>query len=253
MAISIAMVALKGGGIPSPADVLHAMRASWPDLPPAINIEQTDTSLAMRVGDSEVILGLMPGPIPWSDLEGPCATSWLWPEAETVLRTHDAHLVVTVSSDSANEIERACLLTQVIAAMVMADSSVVGVVWSEASLVVAPEMFKDFAVEMLPDSWPLYIWIDFRVGRDDDGHSIGFTAGLSRFGHLELETLRSPEEPGELRERLFSFASYLLENGPVLCDGDTIGGDEAERIHIKHTRSAFGHPGIVIRLEFPEP
>ncbi len=251
MALSMAMVALKGGEIPSPAGILHALRKDWPDLPPAINIEQKENTLSMRIGEVDVILGLMPAPIPAADLEGPCSTSWLWPEARTALADHDSHLIVTVSGEEADELQRACLLSQVIAALAT-DDSVVGVFWTDAALVVSPEVFRDFAVQMLPDSMPLYVWIDFRVGRNEDGTSAGFTTGLSPLGHMELETLRSPDQPGDLRERLFTFAAYLLENGPVLDDGDTIGGDQQEQIRIVHRASAFGHAGTVIRLEFAE-
>ena len=42
---------------------------------------------------------------------------------------------------------------------------------------------------------------------------------------------------------------YLLENGPVLKHGETIGMSAEQKIGIRHCRSSFGHPGKVIRFE----
>lgn len=67
---------------------------------------------------------------------------------------------------------------------------------------------------------------------------------------MELETLNSPEPLGELRERFFGLAGYLIENGPVIKDGNTIGEDGNERIKIVYTDSAFGHDSQVMRLEY---
>jgi hypothetical protein len=56
-------------------------------------------------------------------------------------------------------------------------------------------------------------------------------------------------EIGELREWLVEIICYLLENGPVLMDGQTIGMSAEQQIRIRHCPSIFGHPGQVIRLE----
>jgi hypothetical protein len=68
---------------------------------------------------------------------------------------------------------------------------------------------------MLTGGYPLYIWIDFQVGPGPDGKTAGFTRGLDALELMELETLNSPEPPGELRERFFGLALYLIENGPA--------------------------------------
>ena len=31
----------------------------------------------------------MPAPIPWSNLEGPCATAWWWPDATEKMKVFD--------------------------------------------------------------------------------------------------------------------------------------------------------------------
>jgi hypothetical protein len=73
---------------------------------------------------------------------------------------------------------------------------------------------------------------------------------MSALGHMEFETESSNEQPGELRERFFGLCNYVLENGPVIRDGDTIGEDANERIRVVYAKSAFGQEGQVMRLEY---
>ena len=54
----------------------------------------------------------MRGPIPWSDLEGPCATSILWPKAAEELRPHTGHLIVTVLRQDDDPLEGSRMLTR---------------------------------------------------------------------------------------------------------------------------------------------
>jgi hypothetical protein len=97
---------------------------------------------------------------------------------------------------------------------------------------------------------PIPVWIDFRVGQGKDGKLIGFTHGMQALGHMELETLNSPESPGELRERLMDLCGYLLQNGPVIENGHTVGHDAAERTRVVYSPSSFGHEGQVMRLDY---
>ncbi len=53
-----------------------------------------------------------------------------------------------------------------------------------------------------------------------------------------------------MKERLVDLAGYLVENGPVIGDGDTVGRDEDEKIRVVYAESAFGKEGEVMRLEY---
>jgi hypothetical protein len=251
VSLSMAMIALGPNACVSAAAIQAELGRQWPTLPKAEPAEEKEGTFAFRVGVQDVVAGLMPAPIPWSDLEGPCATSWLWKDAADVLRSHTTHLILTVSSQAA-VLDRMRLLTQVTASILATSPQAVGVFWTHAALVVQPALFREFATEMLPDALPLYIWVDFRVGKAPSGKSVGFTTGMEALGHMELETQGSPEPPGELRERLFGLASYVLINGPVIRDGDTIGEDANERIRVVYADSAFGHKGKVMRLEYSQ-
>lgn len=250
MSLSIAMIALGPGAKLSVSEMQLELAAKWPELPPAGKVQRKEGTFAFTVGELDVIVGHMPRPIPWSELDGPCQTSWLWPEAAATLKPHKTHLIVTVSGE-ASPIDRARLLTQATAAIIAGCSAALGVYWGSAGLVISAAMFRDFAVQVLPVGPPVFVWVDFRIGQNEAGQAVGFTRGLADLGLREFEAPASPEPPGELRERLIGLAGYVLEHGLVIKDGDTIGDSATERIRVRYGPSHFGQPGQVMRLEYP--
>ncbi len=223
------------------------LAASWPTLPRASNFLEVGNTLAFDIGAAHVVLGRVAEPFPWSDLAGPCATSVIWPEARSVLQRHRAHVIVSLSSDL-ELIDRAKLLTQVTAAAMAANPSALGAFWGNATLVVPKALFIEFAVQILPLAPPLHIWLDIRVAKNADGSCSGFTTGMAALGHMEFETQNSTQSPEALRERLLALANYVLENGPVISDGNTVGADANEKIRVVFADSTFGHPERVMRL-----
>ena len=249
----ISMIPLGPNPKISPSAIKADLSATWPDLPKCGATEKSEKNiLSFDIGEScYVILTLISAPIPWSDLEGPCATSWLWKNAAEVLKPHRSHLLITVMfEDDRSQIDKSNLLTQVTAAILQTCDAALGVYWCNATLVVQPKVFREFAVEILPEAPPIHIWVDFRIGGNAQGKMSGFTKGLQELGHLEIETENSAESAGELRERFEGLIYYLLENGPVISDGDTLGEDKHERIKAIYSPSAFGHDGAVMRLEY---
>lgn len=249
----IAMIPLGPNPKISPTAIKADLSATWPDMPPLGATEKKDKHiLSFDVGNGAyAILTLIAAPIPWTDLEGPCATSVLWKDAAEVLRPHKAHLLVTVMfHEQPSPIEKSKLLTQITAAILHTCDAALGVYWCNATLVIPPELFREFAVRILPLGPPIHIWVDFRIGPNEQGTMAGFTTGLEALGHMEIETLNSPEPPGELRDRFEGLIAYLLENGPVIRDGDTIGEDVNERIKVVYSPSSFGHDGTVMRLDY---
>ncbi|MDB5347582.1 MAG: hypothetical protein JWP89_5959 [Schlesneria sp.] len=233
----------------SGSDVCRELSARWPSLTAPTEIDAKENIASFSIGSAMVFLAPMPAPIPWSDLEGPCATSLLWKNAAQEVKRHQQHLLVTIFGEL-DPIEYSTLLTQVTAAVLAASPSSIGVYWGGATLVIPKPIFIDFAMEVLAEGPPLHIWVDFRVGSESDQTSSGFTAGMTALGHMELEAKNTPEAPGELRERLMGLAGYLLDKGPVIKNGDTIGEDANERIRVVYSKSAFGHDGQVMRLEY---
>ena len=251
MALGISMIMLTADSPIRVGDVQRQLAETCPDFPVITEATEEEGVVSLTLGDSFVIMARMPAPIPWSDLEGPCATSILWPNAQDEVKTHKVHWIITVNGDL-DPIAISKLLTQATAAAMSACTSAIGVYWGNATLVVPRNIFIDFAEDVLPLGPPLPIWVDFRIGKDSQKSSAGFTSGMKALGHMELESQQSPEPPGELRDRLMSLAGYVLEHGPVIRDGDTIGEDAQERIRVVYSDSVFGHGSKVMRLVYEQ-
>lgn len=251
MTVAISMVTFSSEPAFSSAELQQFLTSKWPEVPTPSDVEEKDGTLMFQVGNDLVIYATMPAPIPWSDLEGPCSTSIMWPDAEKDLKQHKFHVIVTVNSES-EPVEVMTLLTQATAALMATSESSQGVLWGNAMLLVRKDVFIDFATDVMPEELPLHIWIDFRVGQDGPRSSGGFTTGMTALGHMEFEAKQTPEPPSELRDRFMGLAGYVLENGPVINDGDTIGQDVNERIRVVYSDSEFGHEGQVMRLVYEQ-
>jgi hypothetical protein len=243
------MVLLDRDSTLSAVSIEERLKDLWPELPRASDVQvlAAGSQIAFALGDADVHVAVMPAPYPWTDLEGPCTTSLLWPDATKALRHHRQHIVVCVAAN-VEPLALTILLTRATAA-VLASVGGLGVYWANAAMVVPKQMFLSFATEDLP--YP--IWVDFRVAQQSPSTCTGFTHGLASLGHKEFEVPQSPESAADLYSRLTSLVLYLLENGPVIKDEDTVGEEADELIRVRHSKSIFGHEGTVARLDYERP
>ncbi len=213
-------------------------------------IHNSEGVFGFNLGGELFALVLIPAPYPARDLEGPIATSRLWPPEPPIetVKQHRTHLLITMTGGARDPVQRRLLLTAV-TALGAKQPGVMAVYWAEATQVVFPPLFVDMAEEFnTAEAPPLHLWVDLRVFRNEDGTTGCFTTGLPWLGHMEIEIPRTEMQPRELNDWLMNIIIYLLENGPVLEDGQTIGTTAEERVPIRHCASIFGHRGKVIRL-----
>jgi hypothetical protein len=244
--LSVAMVALPQAVAPAASDVAQAYQKLWDEK--ITGESDDDLTFSLETTEGQIICGLMPVPLPWTDLEGPCATSPFWEDAAAAMKKHKAHLIVTASPVDENPVAGARLLTKAIAAVLQATSAI-GVYCGAGTLVHSSVTFLEHAAEMSEECLPLYLWVDFRVMADEGDTVTLFTTGMEALGFREMEIVQSQIEPAELVDLVFNFAHYLLDNGPVIADGDTIGMSETQEIKIRHVPSIFEERGNVCRLE----
>jgi hypothetical protein len=185
-----------------------------------------------------------------SDVEGPLETAWMWPKEFPIskVKKHRAHLLMTMTGGKASRVERRLVMTAV-TALAANQPGVLAVWWMEATQVLYPPVFIEMAREFnAPDKVPLYLWVDVRIFGNEDGTLGMFTTGLKPLGLMELEIPRIEIDPEELREWTMSIMYYMMDKGPVLLDGQTIGMTEDHKMKIKHRAGSFGQGGKVIRL-----
>src|SRR5512133_770315 len=128
MALAVSIVLLEQDTPLPVAALQNDLRTNWGGEVTPTNVREDGETVSFSAGTTDVIVGRMPVPMPWSDLEGPCATSILWPNAAAELKAHAAHIVVTVAADL-NPVEIARQLTTATASVVRACPTALGVYW----------------------------------------------------------------------------------------------------------------------------
>ena len=252
MGISLAFVPLVPKAKINSKAIAADIAAKWPDSPPATPVKaEKPGQFVLELGDCSIIGQLVAKPIPQGSLEESIDTSMLWPAAREDLRPHAGHIIVTVlDPDEDVRLRGAKILTYAVAGILGSCPEALGVAWGPRALLCPSQLFQEMAAKLLPDGLPLYLWVQFRAGKSPDGTTSGFTIGMSELGHKEFETANASDSVPELRERLFNLALYVLESGPVILDGNTIGADANEKIQVVYGESQFGNEGEVMRLDY---
>lgn len=185
-------------------------------------------------------------------------SSLLWPSAPADFIEHRSHIAIsTLENASSREefIEEATLLT-IIAGAIADLTNAVGVFWSAAESLVPKESVIEAAQLALNGELPISQWVrfSFRPGRNK---GIGvFTQGLEPFIGREIEFPPNPALSLDMMlDRINGLAHYLVHNGLVIDDQDTVGVTEDECIRVIYGTSHIrpGTPILKLRIENSEP
>lgn len=244
------MVALAEPRLPALSALIDAYTQTFPAAGrlTAVAGESNDDTLSLRTPTCTFAIGLMPAPIPWSELAGPAAAAWYWPEAAATLRPARAHAVVSVRSDNADPIELMFAITRLVSAFSLV-SSALGVYLAGAGQVHKVEDFVSEASTATREQLPLYLWVRFDLVEQADGTISLHTSGMAQFELMEIEFPHASLEPQALMDRAFNIAHYLLERGPVLSSGHTIGTSANEKFRVTHAASERTEHDLVYRIE----
>ena len=101
------------------------------------------------------------------------------------------------------------------------------------------------------DVWVQLLWLDGPPTPEGERTLAVVTTGLAPFVGREVEFMPAPLPPAVIAERTLGTITYLLGQGPVLKDGDSLGVSEAERIRAKYAAQGYkpGVPVIQLRIE----
>ena len=67
MALQMSMVLFRESPTLSAGAIQAALAEHWPDLPAPTETKEGDGTISFGLGDVDVVLGVMPAPVPWSD------------------------------------------------------------------------------------------------------------------------------------------------------------------------------------------
>lgn len=240
------------------------LRADWPDLDPAL-LRATSSeelpgdgsaeSAVMSIDYDDWLIALMPVPAQvGDDIAAICAHSRLWPNATPAPVDYAAHTIVTVMRFGDRPVERegieaAVLLSRVLASLIALSDSIQAVYFGSANHVVLPALFREMAREMFPA--PMTIaWVALNVGARPDGVMTGHSRGMDMLDLMDVEIPATAESAEDVFGRLSGICDYLIENGQVIGDGDTLGSSESERIRVVYGPSALDDDRQVMSLQY---
>ena len=228
----------------TPEAVRDQMLADWPDLGPITVMAPSDmddedgavAQFSLECENAIIIVTTMDSQFA-DDTAELCAGSRLWPDAATFDTDYQATTIVAVyfEDEDAADLAVRALLTQAMASIIAVSNEAFAVYWGDA------------AQEILPNP-PLYRSVAFNAGFREGGEFASTTVGLDSLGLMDIEIPDSSKTPEDTQEFVLNLVIYLLENGPVIADGDTVGESETERIRAVYTESMFYPDKTVIQL-----
>ena len=165
-------------------------------------------------------VGLMEAKVPNGEAEYWANSNFMTREKSVAAaKSHKAHLLVAVLGRSSAPLDAGKLFVKVAAACLKASNALgiydCGTVW-------LPEDFIQSAMVMKEGEIPLTALVFVGLYQNEKGVS-SWTNGLRSFGKEELEVVGSSQQPSEVYELMLNISSYLVQQGAVLHDGETLG------------------------------
>ena len=216
----------------------------------AATIEE-DSNVIVMCGDEAVgVLVHVPAPVPEGEAEECADGNFFWPGGREEVAQHRSHVVVaSLHNGDATPVQTALAVSRLaLVALELFDG--IGVYWGNACVCHSRHVFELFCNEMSPDHLPLPVWLRFDLFRASDDAIGVCTTGMAQFGLMEIEVDRCTMSPRDLCEFVADLAHYLVLNGPVIQDGNTVGQSADQRIRVRHLPSMMRNGQMVYKLIF---
>ncbi len=236
----------------SPVDLSSASSVVSDVFGPGYSAEYDEKDIVTVTHGDETVgfLAHMPAAIPGGEAEENADGNFLWPNGREEAATHRAHVIVTnMGVGDQSPIQSAISVSRLaLVALRLFDG--IGVYWGNASVCNSRAVFEDFCQSMSDEDVPVPVWLRFQLVRASDD-SIGmYTLGMRQFDLMDIEVDRCTLDVGDLFEFVSNIAHYLIQSGPVIADGNTVGGSAEERILVHHRPSMIDKKKKVYKIAF---
>lgn len=230
---------------------LTNVRGGLQDRLDGMKIEGVETdekqAILLRVRGGTVSIGLIPKPLPRGEIDHMCKWAWYWRSACEAMEGHQAHLHVMVLGTDLDKVGAALLQTHVAAALM--DDNALASYWGTS--LQSREAFLKQSARASRDNLPVWLWVNFRLANDvAKGWTIS-TQGMEAFDLYEIESRDANVDGRKLFTLVAGMAEYLIKNGAIIKDGETVGDSPAENIRVRHAPSYWNEGRTVYRVVFP--
>jgi len=195
------------------------------------------------------------------DKQAYVTSCWWWPETREVVARTKAHAATVVLGqfDKTPPKERILIEMQLVAAALDVLKSATAVIWPDANAMWKPDLFRA-ELDRAKGEIPVLLGVAVKVGRDTENlHPNGTpkwfarTEGLNALGIMEVEWRAFDGEFRNLVQWMQGISWYLVNKGPVIGDGDSMGSDAPGAmppIVVRHETSTIA-PGIRAYVVYP--
>ncbi len=251
MTSPMAIILLDGPAKIDTSDVVSALRARYPDKPFALFGGIPSKVPFVQCGREMVALLSIDAPAPegWQQLAGRARVHW--PDAAIICQRHRAHIIVSAMRPHGNRVEIARIITAVTGAVAASIPGSTAVVWDSQVVYPARSYIESGPNAFAPyPCYPCSLWMGFHPFQENGLVGL-LTHGLRAFVGREIEVPPSRAGTRYIVERAVGLATYLVERGDVVRDGDTVGISQSERIKVCHSMSArfSGLPVLIAPVE----
>ena len=199
------------------------------------------TAVLIEIGRTVVTVMYIDQALPPGTLNEALAQNRVWKDAAESTARHTAHYIVSHINASRTfpEVRQDAVAITLVCAALCKVTPANSVNWV-ASQTIVPAAKLDVNIATLTGgTWPLPMWVNllpYGGQHDADGRALVgvLTQGLTAFVGREIHFVPGVFDPKTVQERAIMLADYLIGNGAVLGDGDTVGISESERIRVRY-------------------
>ena len=191
--------------------------------------EDEGTAIAFFEDGMMATVGLMEAKVPNEEAEYWANSNFMTREKSiAAAKSHNAHLLVAVLGGGSDPLKAGEFFVKIASACLKASNALgiydCGTVW-------LPEDYIRSAMIMKEGEFPLTNLVFIGLYQDEKGIS-SWTNGLRSFGKEELEVIGSNQSPSEVYELMLNISSYLILQGAVLRNGETLGYSAEQKLPI---------------------
>lgn len=236
----------------TPENLSQAQQIVQDILGPEYSAEVTeDRIVTISRGDETIgFLAHMPAPIPGGEASENADGNFLWANGKEEAETHQSHVIVTTMGANEEPPIRSALSVTRLALVALRAFDGIGVYWGNASVTNSREVFESFCEDISEEHVPVPVWLRFQLINPGKNKLGIYTLGMSQFGLMDIEIDECTMDVQEIFEFVSNIAHYLIQSGPVIADGNTVGGTEEERILVRHKPSMLDKRRKVYKIVF---
>lgn len=234
-----------------PGNLANADQVVTEILGPGFTVEVSESVVSISRGEDTVgFLAHMPAPIPGDEASENADANPLWPNGKAEAAKHRSHVIVTtLGGEEQNQVQSVISVARLaLVALKLYDG--IGVYWGNACVTNSRTAFESFCEDMSEEHVPVPVVLRFQLVRAA-GNQVGvYTLGMKQFGLMEIEVDKTSMNAEELFEFVGNIAHYLIMSGPVIQDGNTVGGTAEEKILVRHLPSMIEPKRKVYKIVF---